>query len=726
MTILSIDVETYSDIDLRSAGVYAYTEDPSFEILLFSFAFDDDYVTVLDLTQDEIPAILRRALKDPEIIKSAYNANFERTCLAAHLGIPMPPEQWSDTMIIAAQMGLPRTLADVGRVLGLPEDQQKMREGRNLIQYFSKPCKPTKANGMRVRNLPQHAPDRWLTYKEYNKRDVETEREIRRRLLRHQEAMTESEQALWCIDQAINDRGVMIDRTFVSNAAQMDRSIKDDLKAEAKQISGLDNPNSVAQIKRWIQSETGVLPASLDRRVLGDVLEQTAGSEKVSRFLQIRRAMAKTSTAKYGKMLECVGSDDRIRGLTQFYGAGRTGRWAGRLVQMQNLSKNKMPDADLDLARGLVRDGDLEALQMLYDPADALSELVRTSFIPRPGCKFIVSDFSAIEARVLAWMAGEKWRMDVFKGSGKIYEASAEQMFGLPPGSVKKGDPMRQKGKIAELALGYGGSVGALKAMGALDMGLTENELKPLVDSWRSANRQITKFWWAVDKAATRCIEYGDRKSRKGSGWAVGQKYEVYHDGELIGRTSAVSEEQAANNVRHQRHTAGEGEHYDDGGWEAVLVGPPGCQIRFRMEGMYMKVLLPSGRELSYVKPKLDPEDGSITFEGMVQAGGWGRQQTYGPKLVENIIQAVSRDCLAESMKRLEAAGIPIVFHVHDEVICEVPEIGTTFYADGKPYYAIGTWTADQVAEIMGRPIEWAPGLPLRADAYECEYYRKD
>ena len=670
--ILSIDIETYCEADLTKVGVYKYAEDTSFEILLLAYAFDDDPVDVIDMTAQrpalaaaekiKLDAVIM-ALQDPEIVKSAYNANFERTCLAAHLGIPMPPEQWFDTMIQAAELGLPRALGDVGVVLGLPEDEQKIREGRNLIRFFSMPCRPTKTNGQRTRNLPEHAPEKWAQFIEYNRRDVETERAIRKKLERF--SIAGSEWDLWNIDQAINDRGVRFDRTFVRQASAMDKQIKADLLEQMKQISGIENPKSVQQVKTWIKARTGVEVTSLDKRVIGEVMDACSGDPAVVRFLQLRSAMNKTSTTKYDKMLECAGNDDRIRGLSMFYGAGRTGRWAGRLVQMQNLAKNNMPDDDLDDARHLVRAGNEDGLVMIYDdPTQVLSELIRTSFIPRPGCKFIVSDFSAIEARVLAWMAGEKWRLDVFNGDGKIYEASAERMFHLPPGSVKKGDPMRQKGKIAELALGYGGAAGALIAMGALDMGLQENELKPLVDSWRAANRQITKLWWAVDQAARLCI-----------------------------KTKFTQELRSG--------------------------------IRMRMEGMFLRIGLPSGRELSYAKPRIDEED-RITFEGMIQNGGWGRQDTYGPKLVENIVQAVSRDCLAVSMKRLEEMGIPIVFHVHDEVICEVPEASTIFYADGVQYYEDPTWTAAEIAEIMGRPIEWAPGLPLRADAYECEYYRKD
>ena len=659
--MLSIDIETFSATDLSAAGVYRYVEDPDFEILLLAYAFEDEPVGVVDLASGEtIPDDVALALTDPEVIKSAWNANFERTCLAEFMDTAMPPEQWEDTMIIAAQMGLPLSLAAAGAALGLPEDQQKLAEGRRLIQTFSKPCRPSKANGMKTRVLPEDAPERWEKYKEYNARDVETERAIRKAL--EDFRIAESEHELWCIDQRINDRGVMLDRPFVKNAARIDQQIKTELKEEAARISGLENPNSVQQIKDWIRKVSGIKVESLDKRVIGDVMEQLKDYPQIKRFLQIRSALAKTSTAKYARMLECVNKDDRIRGLSQFYGAARTGRWSGRNVQLQNLTKNKMPDQDLELARELVEDGDAETFGLLFDPANALSELIRTSLVPRPGCKFVVSDFSAIEARVLAWMAGEQWRLDVFNGDGKIYEASAEQMFHLPPGSVKKGDPMRQKGKIAELALGYGGSVGALTTMGALEMGLTENELKPLVDSWRSANRRITAFWWDVDKLVRSVIK--TKKKKK------------------LGRIAA------------------------------------------RMDGDFLRIQLPSGREISYAKPRVTP--GGITYSGQIMAGGWGRIETYGPKLVENIIQATSRDCLAESMRRLEKAEIPIVFHVHDEVICEVLAEDTTFYADGRPYFTVPAGCASEVAEIMSRPIEWAPGLPMKADAYECMYYSKD
>lgn len=700
---LSIDIETFSTVDLSKAGVYKYAEDSSFEVMLLAYAWGDEPVQVIDLTEQTLPRELFVALIDPEVTKTAWNANFERTCLRAITGGPMEPEQWDDTMIRAAQLGLPMSLGAAGQVLGLPEDKQKMQEGRNLIQYFAKPCRPSKTNGFRTRNLPEHAPEKWALYKEYNARDVETEREIRRRILRHK--IDPREHELWVIDQDINDRGVLLDRTFAENAEAIDTGVKDRLKAEAKMISGLDNPNSVAQIKRWIKEETGLTFESLDKRTIKDVMDQLQDHPKILRFLEIRSRMSMTSTAKYARMLQCANADDRIRGLSQFYGASRTGRWAGRLVQMQNLKQNKMPDEDLDAARQIVRAGDTETLDLLYDPAQALSELIRTSFIPRPGCKFVVSDFSAIEARVLAWLAGEDWRLEVFKGAGKIYEASAEKMFNLPPGSVKKGDPMRQKGKIAELALGYGGSVGALKAMGALEMGLQENELKPLVDSWRAANRQITKLWWDVDKKAKTCVRYGAKNTKPGDGWSTGRTYKVYRENRLIEERRAVSAEQAKSHARYAEDRLFE----DLDAYTAVLVNPAE-NLRMRMDGQLLRILLPSGREISYAKPKV-AGSGDLTYEGQIQAGGWGRIETYGPKLVENIIQAISRDCLAESMRRLAAAQIPVVFHVHDEVICEVPEEGPG---------------AEEIAQIMGEPIDWAPGLPMKADAYECLYYRKD
>lgn len=650
MKTLAIDIETYSSVSLQKCGVYAYAQSPDFEILLFGYAWDDGPVNVIDLTAGQkLSQDVQDALCDSQILKTAFNASFERTCLSVFLGLPMPPEQWSCTAVMARELGLPGSLEMVGEVIGLPEDKQKSKTGKALIRYFSVPCKPTEVNGGRTRNLPKHDPERWALYIEYNRQDVEAERAIRNRLQRF--PVLPSEQALWIVDQHINDRGVGCDTVLAAEAVKIDQVVKARLLDAAKDLTGLENPKSATQLKSWIEEASGVEIESLNKKAMGNVRASTASCDEVQEMLDIRQGLAKTSTEKYNAMLRTVCPDGRIRGLTQFCGAARTGRWAGRLVQMQNLPQNKMPDKELDCARQLVRSGDLETLELLFDDtAGTLSQLIRTAFIPKPGHRFIVADFSAIEARVIAWLSGEAWRLDVFNTHGKIYEASAEQMFHLPPGSVKKGDPMRQKGKIAELALGYGGSVGALKSMGALEMGLHEKELKPLVNSWRAANPAITKFWWDTDAAVRRCI-----------------------------RT------------------------------KAPVDLPHG--MRLRRQGPLMRLRLPNGRELSYVKPRLD-EDDNITYEGTIQrSGGWGRIESYGPKFVENIVQATARDCLAEAMFRLESAGFPIVFHVHDEVICEVPN---------------GVSSAKELGALMGEAISWATGLPLRADAYECEYYRKD
>lgn len=646
MKNLSIDIETYSSVSLQKSGVYAYAESRDFEILLFGYAFDDEPVKVIDLTEEFIPDDIKKAIYDPAVLKTAFNASFERTCLSVYFGCITPPEQWSCTAVMSRELGLPASLEQVGVVLGLPEDKQKSKTGKALIRYFSVPCKPTKTNGQRTRNLPKHDPDRWKLYIEYNRQDVEAERAIRKKLSRFQ--ITPEEQALWVHDQHINDRGVMIDYTFVKNAVMVDKVIKDRLLQKAINITGLENPKSTAQLKTWIEDTADIKVESLNKKNIQNV-RADAANEAVNEMLDIHAGLSKTSTEKYNAMLRTVGGDGRIRGLTQFYGASRTGRWAGRLVQMQNLPQNKMPDRDLDIARQLVRNYDLTALEICFDDiSGTLSQLIRTAFVPKDGCRFIVADFSAIEARVLAWLADEKWRMDVFNTHGKIYESSAEQMFHLPPGSVKKGNPMRQKGKIAELALGYGGSVGALKSMGALEMGIPEEELKPLVNSWRAANTAITKFWWDTDAAAKHTIQTTEpTKLPHGMG--------------------------------------------------------------FYKKGPLLKLVLPNGRELSYVKPAVI--DGNITYEGTLQTSGtWGRIESYGPKLVENIVQATARDCLAVAIDRLEKKGFPVVFHVHDEVICEVP---------------IGVSSAEEIGEIMSETISWAKDLPLRADAYECEYYRK-
>lgn len=650
--ILCIDIETYSEVDLTGSGVYVYAAHESFEIMLFGYSLDGSPVRVIDLAGgEELPLDIQMMLTDDDVLKTAYNANFERTCLSVWLATPMPPQQWRDTKILAAELGLPGSLAEVGGALGLPEDKQKLKEGRELIRYFAKPCKATKANGGRTRNLPEHAPEKWAKYIEYNRQDVVAEMAIAEKCLLYLGSWWGDEQELWEIDQEINDRGVRLDRVLAQRAVELDVRMKERLTAEAKAISGMENPKSPVQIKAWIKQETGIEPESIAKANIKPLLEQVGDVPKVERFLEIRGQLAKTSTAKYSKMLECVCPDSRIRGLTQFYGANRTGRWAGRLVQMQNLPQNKLPDAELDSARQILKAGEFKLFEALFDdPASTLSQLIRTAFIPAAGKKFVVADFSAIEARVLAWLAGEKWRLEVFENGGDIYCASASKMFKVPVEKHGINGHLRQKGKIAELALGYGGAEGALKAMGALDMGLTEQELRPLVRQWRDANPHITKFWWEVDECARKLIRTGTAQTVQSN-------------------------------------------------------------IKMRKTGPLLRIGLPSGRELAYVSPRIDEND-NITYKGTVQStGGWGRIETYGPKLVENIVQATARDCLAESMRRLKAAGVKIVFHVHDEVICEV--------GDDDPHL-------DEISELMGLPIDWAPGLPMRADGYECDYYKKD
>jgi len=647
MAILSIDIETYSGVDLTKSGVYAYTEAPDFEILLFGYAFDDGPVEIVDLASGEgLPAEVFEALTDPTTIKTAFNANFERTCLAKHFNKPMPPEQWRCTQAHALTLGLPIRLEDVAKALKLKH--QKDNAGKALIRYFSIPCKPTKANGRRTRNLPEHASEKWEQFKAYCRQDVEVERAIRERLLQY----PMQEQKLWELDQRINDTGVRIDPVLVKNAIACDTIYQEKLLAEATRLTGLDNPNSVSQLKKWLKEAVDLEVESLNKESVLELLKQTK-SNTVKRVLELRQELAKTSVKKYQAMERAKCRDDRIRGLLQFYGANRTGRWAGRLVQVQNLPQNKLKD--LDLARNLLLTGQYDALELLFDSVPVvLSQLIRTAFIPSPGCRFVVADFSAIEARVIAWLAGEKWRMDVFNSHGKIYEASAAQMFKVPVESITKGNPLRQKGKIAELALGYQGSKGALITMGALNMGLTEEELPGLVTTWRQANPAIVRLWQDVENAALTA-------------------------------------------VREKR---------------PVLIQ---YGVVFTYESGILFIRLPSGRRLAYVKPKIEVEERfnkkGLTYEGYEQ-GKWSRLKTYGGKLVENIIQATARDCLAKALLRLDAAMYKIVMHVHDEAVLEVPENNSCALEDA--------------CEIMARPIEWAPGLPLRADGFECNYYRKD
>lgn len=649
MQTLAIDLETYSGTDLSKSGVYAYCEADDFEILLFGYAVDDGDVQVIDLASGEkIPTNILVAITDPQVIKTAYNANFERTCLAKYLKAPMPPEQWRCSSVHALMLGLPGYLDGVAKCLKLKN--QKIKEGKALIRYFSVPCKPTKANGGRVRNLPKHDPEKWSTFKDYCKQDVEVERQLRKKL----EAfpIPEVEQKLWELDQYINDTGVLIDTKLVKNAIYTDIEFQKQLFDEATQLTGLDNPNSPAQLKGWLQ-EQGIEVDSLARKNVEELLE-TVENPTIRRVLEFRLAMAKTSVRKYEAMMRSYCGDERIRGLLQFYGANRTGRWAGRLVQIQNLPRNNIDD--LAVARALLQTGNYEALVLLFDSVpDVLSQLIRTAFIPSDGHRFIVADFSSIEARIIAWLAGESWRMDVFQSHGKIYEASAAQMFRVPIETIDRGSPLRQKGKIAELALGYGGSKGALTAMGALDMGLSEDELPELVKAWRESNPNIVKLWWDVEAAAIKAVK---EKT------VVKMQYGLtFH------------------------HTKG---------------------ILF--------ATLPSGRSLAYVRPRIGIDERfgkeQLTYEGMEQSTKqWGRIPTFGGKLAENCVQAIARDCLAVSLLRLHEAGYKINFHVHDEVILEVPN---------------GQGSLDEVCSIMSQPIKWAPGLPLGADGFECQFYKKD
>ena len=643
-SLLSMDIECFSDVDLIKCGVYAYADSPAFEILLFAYSFDGGETQIIDLAQGEkLPAEVEEAIFDVSVTKTAYNANFERTCLSKYFGRYIPPESWHCSAVQAAMLALPRSLEDVGRVLGL--DEQKMKEGKELIRYFCIPCKPTKANGGRTRNLPCHAPEKWELFKTYCKRDVDVEKSIRRKL--HNFPIPESEMELYRLDQRINDRGVLVDMGLVEQAIACERLHKEVVTKRAYELTGLENPNSVAQLKGWL-GDKGMEAESLSKKAVADMIAETDG--EVEELLRLRLLMAKTSVKKYEAMERSVCSDGRVHGLLQFYGANRTGRFAGRLVQIQNLPQNHLPD--LELARDLVKQGRFEDIELLYDSTpNVLSELIRTAFIPKPGCRFVVADFSAIEARVLAWLSGEQWRLDVFTSHGKIYEASASSMFHVPMEEITKGSPLRQKGKLAELGLGFGGAAGALISMGALDMGLTEDELPPLVAAWRKANPHITQFWWDVDAAAVK----------------------------------AVTEKQK------------------------TKVG----KIIFEYKSGILFITLPSGRKLSYVKPRMAVNrfgrDG-LTYEGISENKKWSRIETYGPKLVENIVQGTARDLLAEAMLRVEKKGYPIVMHCHDEIIAEVPE---------------GSGSVDEMCEVMAVQPVWAEGLPLRADGYECSFYQK-
>jgi len=646
MKTLSIDIETYSSANLAKSGVYRYVESPDFEILLFGYSIDSGEVQVVDFASGEkLPSDVIAALMDETVIKWAFNANFERICLSRFLGLPtgeyINPASWKCSMVWAATMGLPLSLEGVGSVLKL--DKQKLTEGKDLIKYFCQPCAPTKSNGQRTRNYPYHAPDKWSAFKKYNVRDVETEMSIQEKLAKF--PVPDSIWNEYHLDQEINDRGVALDMTLVQEAIAMDGRSRSELTTAMKHLTELDNPNSVQQMKQWL-ADNGMETDTLGKKVVVELLK-TAPPD-LADVLSLRQQLAKSSVRKYQAMENAVCTDGRARGMFQFFGANRTGRWAGRLIQMQNLPQNHLED--LAEARALVRFGDFDALEMLYeDVPDTLSQLIRTAFVPRAGARFIVSDFSAIEARVIAWLAGEQWRQDVFAKGGDIYCASATQMFKVPVEKHGINGHLRQKGKIAELALGYGGAVGALKAMGALDMGLEEDELPQLVDAWRQANPHIVKFWWDVDKAAMEAVRYKRTNSTHG--------------------------------------------------------------ITFSCQSGMLFISLPSSRRLAYVKPRIGENKFGgqcITFEGVGATKKWERLDSYGPKFVENIVQATARDILCNAMQTLRHCSI--VMHVHDEIVIE---------ADPR-------MSLKAVCEQMGRTPSWAKGLLLRADGYETDFYKKD
>ncbi len=642
MKTLSCDIETYSSVDLTKCGVYKYSESPDFEILLFAYSVDGGDVQLVDLAAGEtLPPDVFDALTDDAVLKWAYNANFERVCLSRYLRAGyLNPTAWRCSMVWAAYMGLPLSLAGVGAVLGL--EKQKLAGGKDLIRYFCSPCRPTQANGQRMRNLPHHAPEKWAAFRFYNRRDVEVEISVQAKLAKF--PVPESLWGEYCQDQHINDFGVQLDMTLVRQAVAADSQARAKLVRLMRGLTELDNPNSTQQMKQWL-ADNGLETDTLGKKAVAELLK--TAPEPLGRVLTLRQRLAKSSVKKYTAMENAACADGRARGLFMFLGANRTGRWSGRILQPQNLPQNHLPD--LATARELVRSGDFTALELLYDSVpDVLSELIRTAFVPKAGRKFIVCDFAAIEARVIAWLAGEQWRNDVFSTHGKIYEASASQMFRVPIESITKESPLRQKGKIAELALGYGGSVGALLSMGATDMGLEEGELKPLVLAWRGANTNIVRFWWDVDRAARKAVR---------------------------DKTQTVTH-----------------------------------SIRFTYQSGMLFITLPSGRRLAYVKPRIGTNQfGSdcVTFEGIGTTKKWERLDSYGPKFVENIVQATSRDILAHAMQALKHCDI--VMHIHDEIVVEADE----------------RMSADAVCEQMSRIPTWAQGIVLKAEGFECNYYRK-
>lgn len=644
MKRMNIDIETYSEADLSKSGVYKYVDDPGFEVLLFGYSADGGPVKVISLAEgEELPQKIKEALLDDTVLKFAFNAQFERVCLEKYLGVHLAPDAWRCTMVASLYLGLPGSLAQVGAVLGV--EKKKLETGKDLIKFFSVPCKPTKTNGGRTRNLPEHDREKWQQFITYNARDVETEMDIMEKVARF--PVPDFLWKQYAQDQRINDLGIELDMALVTQAIKCDEESRERYLKRAQELTGLENPNSPIQLKEWILSN-GVEMETLTKAEVASVMETATGP--VKEVLELRQLLSKSSVKKYLAMETCRCSDGRAHGLLQFYGANRTGRWAGRLVQVQNLPQNHIPD--LAVARNLIKSGCFEAVELLYDSIpDTLSQLIRTAFVPREGCKFMVADFSAIEARVIAWLAGESWRQEVFRNNGDIYCASASQMFGVPVEKHGVNGELRQKGKIAELALGYGGGVGAMISMGAIDMGLAEEELQPIVDSWRQSNPAIVKLWWDVHRCVIKAVKDKQPQTYK-------------------------------------------------------------C-LTFEYQSGMLFIGLPSGRRLAYAKPSVyrnDYDRDEIAYMGVDATKKWGKINSYGPKFVENIIQAMSRDILAEAMERLEAAGYDIVMHVHDEAVIEAPRDAVL----------------DDACRIMSKTPDWTPGLILNAAGYECEFYQKD
>lgn len=663
MIHLSIDLETYSDVNLKKAGLYRYVQSPAFEILLFAYSFDGAPTQVIDMAQGEkIPLEVIHALTDPQCLKHAYNAAFEWYCLSKYMGAQLPPSQWRDTMLHGLYAGYTAGLDATGRALGIPEDKQKLTTGKALIRYFCVPCKPTKANGGRTRNYPHHDLEKWALFKTYNGQDVVAEMEIERRLSVF--PVPDFVQKQWETDLLINARGVAVDMDFCEGALELGETIRAQLTDEAVQLSGLQNPNSVKQLARWLSAETGDDITTLRKETIKELLGRD-NADHVQRMLEIRQELGKTSTKKYDAIEAAVCDDGRVRGLLQFYGANRTGRWAGRLVQVQNLPRTYTEP--LEFARELVKGRKLDALRTVYgSPNDTLSQLIRTAFVAAPGNVLIDADFSAIEARVISWLADEEWRLEVFRTHGKIYEASASQMFGVPLERIKKGNPeysLRQRGKVAELALGYQGGVPAMRQMdtGKLLADLPDEEIKDIVDKWRNTNPKIRNLWYSFNDAAIRVIQNG---------------------GSLRVRCCTFTR-------------------------ECDCIRGTTC----------MTILLPSGRKLYYVEPSVGENrwgGPSITYMGVNDKNKWGRIETYGGKLVENVVQAIARDCLAQAIEHLEAAGLPVVFHIHDEVVIDTAAFDTN------------DAMLDKVVKIMSTPIPWAEGLPLGADGWVGAFFKKD